>query len=129
MEKGKTGIRYLLGTMNLNLLDWLRILSEEAGQPLLRWKVPYPLDLLVAWVSEGWADYVSGRMPMATLTEVRLTRHNMFFDPSASPNELGLQSRPIRGAACDAIVWHRSQGWLYSERIVRAPLKIHVSSQ
>ena len=112
MEKGRTGIRYLLGAENLRLSDWLTILGEEAGQPVPRWKVPYALALYVAWFSETWADYVSGKMPMATIMGVRLTRRNMFFDPSASLKELGLHPRPIREAARDAVAWYRSQGWL-----------------
>jgi len=112
MEKGRTGIRYLLGAENLRLSDWLTILGEEAGQPVPRWKVPYALALCVAWFSETWADYVSGKMPMATITGVRLTRRNMFFDPAASLKELGLHPRPIREAARDAVAWYRSQGWL-----------------
>ena len=112
MEKGRTGIRYLLGAENLRLSDWLTILGEEAGQPVPRWKVPYALALCVAWFSETWADYVSGKIPMATITGVRLTRRNMFFDPSASLKELGLHPRPIREAARDAVAWYRSQGWL-----------------
>lgn len=112
MKKGKTGIRYLLGAENLRLSDWLKILSEETQQPLPRWKVPYSLALLVAWFSEMWADHVSGKMPMATVTGVRLTRRNMFFDSSISLKELGLHPRPIREAARDAIAWYRSQGWL-----------------
>lgn len=112
MEKGKTGTRYLLGAENFLLSDWLRLLGDEIGRPLPRWKIPYSLAYLAAWFSEAWADYVSGKMPMATITGVRLTRHNLFFDPSASLNELGLHPRPIHESARDAIAWYRSQGWL-----------------
>lgn len=112
MEKGRTGIRYLLGAENLLLSDWLRILSKETGQPLPRWRVPYSFALLVAGISETWADYVTGKTPLATITGVRLSRRSMFFDPSVSLNELGLQPRPIDTAAHDAITWYRSQGWL-----------------
>jgi dihydroflavonol-4-reductase len=93
-------------------MEWLSILGEETGQPLPRWEIPYPLALMVAWCSEKWADYVSGKMPIATITGVRLTRRNMFFDPSVSLNELGLQPRSIREAARDAVICYRSQGWL-----------------
>ncbi len=112
MEKGRTGIRYLLGAENLLLSDWLSILSKETGQPLPRWRIPYLLALLAAGISETWADHVSGKMPLATITGVRLTRRSMFFDPSVSLHELGLQPRPIHVAAHDAITWYRSQGWL-----------------
>ncbi|MCP5274120.1 MAG: NAD-dependent epimerase/dehydratase family protein [Burkholderiales bacterium] len=112
MTKGKTGIRYILGGENLLLSEWLNILGKETGQPLPRWKVPYPLALTAAWFSELWADYISGKMPIATITGVRLTRRNMFFDSSISINELGLHHRPIREAARDAVAWYRLQGWL-----------------
>lgn len=112
MAKGRTGIRYLLGGENVRLSEWLRILGEETGQPVPRWKVPYPVALMAAWFSELWADWVTHKMPMATITGVRLTRRNMFFDPSASLKELGLHPRPIKEAARDAVAWYRSQGWL-----------------
>jgi dihydroflavonol-4-reductase len=112
VKKGRAGIRYLLGAENFFLSEWLSILGEEARQPLPRWKVPYSFALLAAWFSEVWADYVSNKMPLATITGVRLTRRNMFFDPSASLNELGLHPRPIRESVRDTVAWYRSQGWL-----------------
>ena len=112
MKKGRAGIRYLLGAENFYLSDWLSVLGEEVQRPLPRWQVSYPLALLAGWFSEFWADYVSGKMPLATTTGVRLTRYNMFFDPSASLNELGLCPRPIRESARDTVAWYRSQNWL-----------------
>lgn len=112
MARGRTGIRYLLGGENHRLSDWLRILGGEIGRPVPRWTVPYAVALSVAWFSERWADYVSGSMPMATVTGVRLTRRNMFFDPSASLAELGLKPRPSRESARDAVAWYRQQGWI-----------------
>ncbi len=112
MRRGRTGIRYLLGAENQWLSDWLRILGDETGQPVPRWTVPYALALTVAWLSERWADHVSGRMPLATVTGVRLTRRCMFFDPAASLIELGLECRPITDSARDAVAWYRELGWL-----------------
>jgi dihydroflavonol-4-reductase len=112
MRRGRTGVRYLLGGENRWLSDWLRILGDETGQPVPRWTVPYALALTVAWLSERWADHVSGRMPLATVTGVRLTRRCMFFDPAASLIELGLECRPITDSARDAVAWYRERGWL-----------------
>jgi dihydroflavonol-4-reductase len=112
MERGRAGIRYLLGAENLQLSDWLRILGEETGQPVPRWRVPYALALSVAWMSELWADQVTGKIPMATVTGVRLTRRSMFFDPAASLAELGLKPRPIQESARDAVAWYRAQQWI-----------------
>lgn len=112
MQRGRTGIRYLLGHSNHRLSDWLHILGDEVGRLVPRWKVPYSLALGVAWFSELWADHVSKSMPMATVTGVRLTRRNMFFDPTASLAELGLRPRSIRKSVRDAVAWYREQGWL-----------------
>lgn len=112
MERGRPGIRYLLGGENRRLSDWLQILGNEIGRPPPRWRVPYGLAWSVAWMSEWWADHVSGRMPMATLTGVRLTRRCMFFDPAASLAELGLKPRPLTESARDAVAWYKERGWI-----------------
>lgn len=112
MQRGRPGRRYLLGGWNRQLVDWLRILGEQVGRAVPRWRVPYPLALTVAWCSEQWATRVSGRMPMATVTGVRLTRRSMYFDPSPTLAELQLSPRPVEQSARDAIAWYRDQGWL-----------------
>jgi len=112
MKKGRSDRRYLLGGHNLELADWLRVLGAEVGRAAPRWTVPYGFALAVAWCSEQWASHVTGKMPMATVTGVRLTRYNMFFDPSASSAELGLSPRPAEDSAHDAVAWFRSLGWL-----------------
>jgi dihydroflavonol-4-reductase len=110
MERGRTGRRYLLGGENLTLVGLLGILSQETGVPVPTWRVPYPLGLAVAVVSEFLADHVTGRTPKATITGVRLTRRTMHFDASRSLAELGLVPRPIRESLFDALVWLRSTG-------------------
>jgi dihydroflavonol-4-reductase len=112
MERGRPGIRYLLGGANHRLYEWLQILGRAAGRKAPRWKVPFGLALTVGWLSELWADYVTGRMPMATLTGVRLARRCMYFDPAPSLAELGLKPRSIQESARDAVTWYREQGWI-----------------
>jgi len=110
MENGTPGRRYLLGGENLTLVGLLGILSELTGVPVPRWRVPYPVGLGVAWLSELWADRVSGRTPKATVTGVRLTRRAMHFDASASLAALGLTPRPARESLADAVRWLRDTG-------------------
>jgi len=109
MQCGRMGIRYLLGGENTLLSHWLAMLGGEIGRKVPRLRVPYAVALGAAWASEWWADHVSGEMPMATLTGVRLTRRCMYFDPSESLRELGLQPRPLRDSARDAVAWYRDQ--------------------
>lgn len=112
IERGRPSVRYLLGHVNVRLSDWLRILAAACGRKPPRLQVPYVVALATAWVSERWADYVSGEMPLATVTGVRLTRRSMHFDPSASLDELGIRPRDISESARDALTWYRAQGWL-----------------
>lgn len=112
MSLGKPGIRYLLGHENMLLSDWLRLLGESCGQDVPGINVPYPLALSAAWFSEYWSSYVTGKMPMATLTGVRLTQRSMHFDPAKSLSTLGIHPRPVRDSAKEAVNWYHEQGWL-----------------
>jgi dihydroflavonol-4-reductase len=112
MSLGKPGIRYLLGNENMLLSDWLSLLGEHCEQAVPEFNVPYPLALSAAWFSEHWASYVTGKMPMATLTGVRLTQRSMHFDPAKSLSTLGIHPRPVRDSAREAVNWYLQQGWL-----------------
>lgn len=112
MDRGKPGIRYLLGFENYLLGDWLELLGKKINKAKPGFTVPYELALSVAWFSEHWARYVSGNMPMATVTGVKLTQRSMHFDPSSSLNALGLQPRPVQQSASDTVEWFESEGML-----------------
>lgn len=112
MQVGRPGVRYLIGAHNCRLIEWLALLGQVLGRTPPRAQVPYPLALAVGWCSERWADLVTHRQPLATVTGVRLTRRSMHFDPSASLAELGLTPRPLHESATDAVAWYRGKGWL-----------------
>ena len=112
MRRGQPGRRYLLGGHNHELVGWLKMLGARVGRSPPRWTVPYAVALAVAWCSEKCATHVTGKVPLATVTGVRLTRRSMFFNPSASLTELGLVPRPVEDSARDAVDWYRSLGWL-----------------
>jgi dihydroflavonol-4-reductase len=112
MQQGRPGVRYLLGGHNYRLIEWFEILGKVVSRPTPRWTIPYPLALAIGYVSEWWADHISHRMPMATVTGVRLTKRTMHFDPSATYAELGLKPRPIEESARDAVRWYREQHWI-----------------
>ncbi|MDE2508770.1 MAG: NAD-dependent epimerase/dehydratase family protein [Planctomycetota bacterium] len=112
MERGRTGRRYLLGGENLDLSSLFAVLSELSGVPVPSWRIPYTLGLATAWLSELWADHVSGATPQATLTGVRLTRRMLHFNSTRSRDELSLKMRPIRQSLADAVDWLRDSGQL-----------------
>ncbi len=112
MNRGAPGRRYLLGGSNVTLIGLFQHLSRLTGVAVPRWKVPYHLGLAVAAVSELWANHVSGSMPRATLTGLRLARRLMHFDPSRSLAELGLQPRRLDQSLAEMVSWLKSSGLL-----------------
>ncbi|PTQ79596.1 dihydroflavonol-4-reductase [Nitrosospira multiformis] len=112
MQRGRPFIRYLLGGHNFRLIEWLQLLGNIVNRPAPRWTIPYSAALATGWFSELWADNISHRMPMATVTGVRLTKRLMHFDPSQTFEELGLKPRPIEESARDAVSWYRQQHWI-----------------
>lgn len=112
MAVGRPGRRYLLGHENLSIREVFARLAGLTGLPPPRWRVPYPVALLAACVSEVAADVWTHQPPAATLTGVLLTRRRMHFDATASLAELGLTPRPVSESLADAVAWFRQVGWL-----------------
>ncbi len=112
LERGRPGVRYLLGAENWSVKSVFDYLAKRTGLPPPRWLVPYPVALTAAYVSEFVADAVTGTIPTATVTGVKLTRRRMRFDSSRSLTELGLTPRPVSTAIDDAVAWFRDAGWL-----------------
>jgi dihydroflavonol-4-reductase len=112
LERGRPGRRYLLGHENLSIYEVFALLARLTGLPPPRWRVPYPLALAVACLSEIVAAVLTHRPPAATLTGVQLTRRRMHFDPRRSLDELGLSPRPVAEGLADAVAWFRTVGWL-----------------
>lgn len=110
LERGQHGQRYLLGGENLTLLGLLETLSALTGVPVPRWRVPYPVGLAVARISEFWSDHITGRTPKASITGVRLTRRTLHFDASRSLAALDLAPRPVRESLADAVTWLQEVG-------------------
>jgi dihydroflavonol-4-reductase len=112
IEKGRTGVRYLLGAENWSIRSVFGYLAKLTGLPEPRWRVPYPVALTAAYVSEFVSDAFTGRIPAATVTGVKLTRRRMHFDASKSLAELGIVPRPASESIAEAVKWFQKVGWL-----------------
>jgi dihydroflavonol-4-reductase len=112
MQRGRPGRRYLLGHENLSIRRVFQLLASLTGLPAPRWRVPYPVALAAAYVSEFIADVFTHRPPAATVTGVKLTRRRMHFDAQRSLAELDLRPRPIAETLAETVAWFRSAGWI-----------------
>lgn len=112
LERGRTAVRYLLGAENWSIRRVFEYVAELSGAAPPRWRVPYPVALAAAYVDELVADAITGRVPAATVTGVKLTRRRMHFDASRSSTELGITPRPVSDSVAEAVAWFRRVGWL-----------------
>lgn len=101
---GKPGERYILGGANLSLRDMLFEIADIVGRQPPRWQLPHAVVMPVAYVAEAWAR-VSGRPPIATVEEIRMSRKRMFFTSAKAERELGYAAGPLRLALEDAVAW------------------------
>src|SRR4051812_13447841 len=116
VERGRPGRRYLLGAENWSIERVFTWLADHTRLPRPRWRVPYPVALAAAYVSEWFADVATPRIPAATVTGVKLTRRTMHFDPRRSLEELGLQPRPAEQSLAESVAWFREVEWISPRR-------------
>src|SRR5262249_62312493 len=81
LEGGQPGRRYLLGSENLSIRAVFAELARLTGLPEPRWRVPYSLALVAAYVSEFVADVVPHPPPPAPLTGGECTRRTLHLHP------------------------------------------------
>jgi dihydroflavonol-4-reductase len=116
-ERGRVGEKYILGHTDLTLAEIGELLASITGGRAPRMKIPYA----VAWAAAGCMEVaarVTGGVPRASLTAVRMARKRMFFSAAKAVRELGLPQTDVREALVDATRWFVEHGY------VRLPGKI-----
>lgn len=113
--KGRVGEEYILGNRNMTLREIFTTLERITGLAAPRFKIPHWLPLAVAAVDTGLARILP-RDPWLPLEAVRLSRHEMYFDPSKAVQVLGLPQTPVEEALERAVRWFRDSGYLRTGR-------------
>ncbi|WP_267221139.1 hopanoid-associated sugar epimerase [Dyella silvae] len=103
-QRGVIGERYILGGANLSLRELLFEIADIVGRPPPRWRLPHAAVMPVAFGAEAWAR-LTGRPPIATVEEVRMSKKRMFFTSAKAERELGYAAGPVRLALEDAVAW------------------------
>jgi len=120
VERGRVGQRYLLAGENWTTGRLFAELATIFDRPAPRWSVPYPLALAFAHAEQWYCRNFNHRVPMATVTGVRLTRRSMWFDAAASQSELRLQPRPIDRAPRVTAPWMIDRGMIEAPETVKS---------
>jgi dihydroflavonol-4-reductase len=105
MEKGRSGERYILGGLNLELAEFFAKLEQVAGVRGPRGRLPYVVGYGAAWMMKLWSG-LTGREPRASLEAVRLIRHSFAFSSRKAEQELGYRPADISDAIRRAVEWH-----------------------
>jgi dihydroflavonol-4-reductase len=97
-ERGRAGVRYLLGGENLALREVFAIVAASAGRRPPRAAIPWALAYGAARAADA-ASRLIGREPsLLVLDAVRVARLPMTFDDAKARRELGHRSRPAAQA-------------------------------
>jgi dihydroflavonol-4-reductase len=95
MEKGRIGHRYVLGGDSVPLGEVLALMASISGRRKLFIPVPGRLAELVASMIEFKADYLTGRVPSATVEGVRIARRATALSIEKARRDLGYAPRAI----------------------------------
>ena len=109
--RGAIGERYVLGGEDLALKDILAIIADIVGRRPPKIRLPHAAVMPVAVIAEALARF-TGKPPVATVEEVRMSKKRMFFSCAKAKRELGYAPRPARAALEDAVSWFRDNGYL-----------------
>ena len=108
LDKGRVGEHYVLGSEDMSLEVLLGKVAGIVGRRAPRMRIPLPLAMGVAHVTEAWAR-ISGSEPQVTLDAVRMARKKMYFASDKAIRELGYRPRSGDLAIADAVAWF--QDW------------------
>src|SRR5262245_34431949 len=110
-ERGRIGQRYILGSRNMTLKEFLDVLSSVSGRSRPWLRLPHAV-AFAAGVAENAFCSVLGREPRIPLEGVRMARHKMFVDCSLATHELGFRPGPIDVALDRATQWYLLNGYI-----------------
>jgi dihydroflavonol-4-reductase len=110
-QKGVVGQRYVLGGTDMSLREILAVIADIVGRKPPKVRLPHGVVLPIAYISETLAR-ITGKPPVATVEEVRMSKKHMFFSSEKAKRELGYTQRPAQQALEDAVRWYRDNGYL-----------------
>jgi dihydroflavonol-4-reductase len=109
-ERGRVGVRYILGSENLTLAEIFQHLAMISGRPAPRFQIPWIVAAIAGLCSTGLAE-ITGKAPRVPFAAVRMARKKMFVTHALATRELGFQPSPASLALRKAVGWFQSHGY------------------
>jgi dihydroflavonol-4-reductase len=106
-EKGKIGERYILGGENWSLEEILDALAHICGKHTPRFRIPWILALIAAYLDNFFIGSILRREPMIPLEGVRMARYKMYISSEKARNELEYAPQPAEKALREAVDYFR----------------------
>ena len=110
-RKGKIGDRYILGGHNVTVRWAVETICKLAGVSPPWIKIPIPLALTTAWISEFLSFYLLKIPPFFPILGVRFVQYGEPLDISKAKKELGYAPSPMEECFVRAIDWFRKIGY------------------
>jgi len=111
LQAGRSGERYILGGTDMSLKQILALVAAETGRKAPRLRLPrWPL-YPAAWCAEQIAR-ATGKPPVVSIDELRMSAKHMYFSSAKAERELGYTHRPAEHAVADAIDWFRRHSYI-----------------
>lgn len=112
-EKGRIGVRYILGGEDMTLSDILAEIAGLCGRRPPRIKLPRAPLMPLAYAAERWARLTgAAREPMLTRDGLRMSRKKMYFSSARARAELGYATRPALQGLAESIEWFRERKYM-----------------
>ncbi len=111
MEKGRAGQRYILGNMNVTLMQLFAMLGEITALRPPRWRVPFWLVTMAGYLDQMVEGNLMGREPRIPVEGIKAARHPMYVDCAKAVGELGLPQSSVEGALANAVKWFTDFGY------------------
>jgi dihydroflavonol-4-reductase len=116
-ERGVIGRSYIVGGENLELREILGELARATGLAPPRFRVPRPVALGAAYVSEVLEGRLLRRAPHVPLEGARMASTRMVFSDARARRELGYRSRPAAEAIERSARWFAENGYVSDRRL------------
>jgi dihydroflavonol-4-reductase len=104
VERGQSGRRYIVAGEFQSIESIVHTLAQISGRPAPKLRIPYPVVLTMAWISETVAKLLK-RSTLMTVNGVRTMRAGRALSSERAKGELGITFRPFAETLRDEVEW------------------------